>query len=147
MRILAFVLCAALAACTPQADQAVSPNHPFVGCWESADSLAREVWSIDPSGWLFGYALNRNADGKITFFEQMRIENTDGTQTLIVTPQGSKPVGFARTKTDGSEFIFVNPAHDLPQKIQYWRTGNHLNAAISKLDGSDEIRFDKTACQ
>jgi len=152
MRLLAIVLFSAFTACAPQAKQKATPTHAFVGCWESADGLAREVWNMDPSGWLFGYALNRNESGKITFFEHMRIENTDGVQTLIVMAQGDKPVGFVRTNIGGietgdTEFTFENPVHDFPQTIRYWRTDKQLNATISMLDGSNKIRFDKTACQ
>ncbi|PHS38256.1 MAG: hypothetical protein COA91_08375 [Robiginitomaculum sp.] len=148
MHLLAIALYFALTACAPPTKQELVLAHAFVGCWESADGLAREVWNMDPSGWLFGYALNRNTDGKITFFEHMRIENTDGMQMLIVLGADSTTVGFARAKTkDSREFRFENPAHDFPQIIRYQRADKQLNAVISKLDGSSEIRFDKTACQ
>jgi len=48
--------------------------HPFVGCWQSEDGLAIEGWTQDPSGWLFGYAVNRDETNAVKFFEQMRMD-------------------------------------------------------------------------
>jgi hypothetical protein len=38
--------------------------------------------------------------------------------------------------TDG-EAVFVNPAHDYPQRITYRRTGRGLTATTSLADGSN----------
>jgi hypothetical protein len=40
-----------------------------------------------------------------------------------------------------TEIIFVNPAHDYPQRIRYWQDGRRLNAEISLKDGSRAMRW------
>lgn len=115
--------------------------HPFVGCWQSADGSGTESWTEDPSGWLFGYAVNRDEDGKVTFFEQMRI--ADGVLTVI--GPNDDLTEFTRVKA-GPEYIFENPEHDFPQRIAYTPSKGRLDAYISAMDGSNKIEFKKQAC-
>lgn len=122
--------------------------HPFVGCWENETGLEREGWTIDPSGWLIGYAANRTEEGDVTFFEHMRVERSGEVETLVVSGQDGSTVRFDRKLTDDpSEYRFENPDHDFPQVITYQRDGNRLNAWISNLDNSNRINFPKTACR
>jgi len=121
--------------------------HPFVGCWENDTGLEREGWTIDPSGWLIGYAASRDIEGNVTFFEHMRLERGDDSEVLVVTGQGNSETRFTRRKTeDSSEFRFENPAHDYPQIIVYRRNGDALNAYIALMDGTKKVSFDKTTC-
>jgi len=90
----------------PQASQAsqasqIDVPHPLLGCWESDDGLEREVWTTDPSGWMIGYAASRNADGGVTFFEHMRVEQGSAEEVLVVTGAGNDgPVRFVRALTN-----------------------------------------------
>ena len=36
---------------------------------------------------------------------------------------------------------FVNPGHDYPQRVRYWREGGALKAEISLIDGSNAMQF------
>ncbi|MEM9667400.1 MAG: DUF6265 family protein [Pseudomonadota bacterium] len=123
--------------------------HSFTGCWESEDKLFREVWIEDPSGWLIGYALDREQDNAVLFFEHMRIEQTeDGVETLVVTGVGdSDSVRFVRDPEAIDMHRFVNAEHDYPQVIAYRPTPFRLDAEISKLDGSDRREFKKRRCE
>ena len=122
--------------------------HPFVGCWETENGLEREGWTIDPSGWLVGYAASRDANDKITFFEHMRIERGEESEVLVVTGQDNSETRFTRrTNEDMNEFRFENPAHDYPQVIVYKRNGDALNAYIALMDGTKKVTFDKSACK
>lgn len=123
-------------------------QHKMVGCWESESGLAREVWVQDPSGWLFGYALNRNEKGKIIFFEQMRIETTQTPHTLIVSASNGDPVSFKHVATDNiNEYMFENADHDFPQKIVYLSSDNRLDAYIDYIAGGQRVNFKKHACK
>jgi hypothetical protein len=133
---------------SPKIKQTMHADTPFVGCWESEDGLAREVWSRDPSGWLFGYALNRSETGDVLFFEQMRIEKSGTSETLIVTAAQGPSVRFVREMTDKpSEYRFINGAHDFPQIITYRPTLSRLDATISRLDGTGAVPFNKRTCR
>jgi len=136
------VLC--LAACAPQSKPAHSTQlyHPFVGCWQSEDGLAIEGWTEDLSGWLFGYAVNRDADNKVTFFEQMRMDG----EGLVVIGPNDDPTRFKLVKS-GPEWIFENPDHDYPQRISYSPSKERLDAYISLMDGSQKMEFKKRACE
>ena len=55
-----------------------SPLDWMTGCWTHERYDQREVWSEDLGGLKFGYAVNRDENGKVTFFEDLRIENRSG---------------------------------------------------------------------
>jgi len=134
----------ALTACAPGADAPkVTPYaHPFVGCWQSEDGLAIEGWTEDPSGWLFGYAVNRDDNNDVKFFEQMRLTG-DG---LVVIGPNDDAVKFELIQS-GPKWIFENAAHDYPQRITYMPSPGRLDAEISLLDGGQKMDFKKQACE
>ena len=131
------ILGLSVAACQ-QATETVSPEslHPFVGCWENENGLEREGWTIDPSGWLIGYAASRDAEGKVSFFEHMRIERGGEDEVLAVTGQDNRETRFTRRIANNPDvFRFENPEHDYPQVIVYQRKGDELSAYIDLMDG------------
>ena len=81
--------------------------HPFVGCWETENGLEREGWTIDPSGWLIGYAASRDADGNVTFFEHMRVERSGDNEVLVVTGQNNNETRFTRHIGDDLSLIHI----------------------------------------
>ncbi len=119
--------------------------HPFLGCWENDNGLEREVWNIDPSGWLFGHAVNRNEAGDVTFFEQMRISTQNDKTYLIISGSNGRAITFRQVEA-GPEYIFENVDHDYPQRITYTPENDELKANISMLDGSKKVSFNKSAC-
>lgn len=123
-------------------------SHPFIGCWETEDGLSKEQWIADPSGWMFGYALDRGSDGSVLFFEQVRIEVIpEAPNTFVVVgARDGDIVRFAQEAGEENEYRFVNAEHDYPQVITYRPNGDELNAEISKLDGSDARQFNKKRC-
>lgn len=129
-----------LSACHPSSTKPVGV-HPFTGCWKSEDGLAIESWTQDPSGWLFGYALNRDENNQVTFFEQMRF---DGEYLTVMGPNDD-PTKF-KLVSSGPDYIFENPDHDYPQRISYYLSTDRLDAEISLLDGSKKASFEKSAC-
>lgn len=143
-----------LSACASLHDEAAETTevageamHPFIGCWDSANGLSREGWTIDPSGWLVGYSANRNAANEVTFFESMRVERTEGeADVLVVTGPSDATVRFQRDMTQEDVYRFVNADHDFPQVITYRPSPGRLDAEISALDGSNRVEFLKAAC-
>ena len=146
--LLGSVLFIGLSACLPpETNSSNQAQHLFIGCWENDDKTSQEEWTLDPSGWLVGYSANRDEQGSVTFFEHMRIEIYGGSQILVVTGQDGTQTAFKRVETDNSSvFRFENPDHDFPQVITYEPTPGRLDAWISALDGSDQVKFEKAAC-
>ena len=138
-----------LTACQQSSSPETSSLHPFIGCWENESGLEREGWTIDPSGWLVGYAASRDAEGSVTFFEHMRVERSKDPEMLVVTGQDNSETRFARRvgEDNSEEYRFENPKHDYPQVIVYKRNGDDLNAYISLMDGTKKVTFDKSACK
>jgi len=116
--------------------------HPFVGCWQSEDGLAIEGWTQDPSGWLFGYAVNRDETNAVKFFEQMRMDG----QRLYVTGPNDDTIAFELVEAE-TGIVFENPDHDYPQRIAYFPSPGRLDAEISLLDGRQKMDFKKRACR
>ena len=144
---MAVIGAAMLASC--QTTESVPPSpHPFVGCWESESGLSREGWTIDPSGWLVGYAINRDKDGTVKFYESMRVERGGGQDVFVATGADGSTTRFTREDTGkASEFRFVNAAHDFPQVIVYRASSGRLDAEISSIDGTNRVEFLKAACE
>lgn len=143
MREIALLAVLFIVSCgSPQNKAPMSQDvHPFVGCWQSEDGLSIEGWTQDPSGWLFGYAVTRDENNQVKFFEQMRFDG----EVLIVSGPNDDPTPFKLVRS-GPDYVFENPDHDYPQRITYSPTAMGLDANISRLDGSDRIDFPKTPC-
>ena len=111
-----------------------SPLDWMTGCWTHERYDQREVWSEDLGGLKFGYAVNRDENGKVTFFEDLRIENRSGSAVYIASPRGAAPTEFVETERTGLSITFENPDHDYPQKITYGANRVALVATISTID-------------
>ena len=131
-----------LTACQSYSEgQQTSLQHPFVGCWQNEDGSAIEGWTEDPSGWLFGYAVNRDENNQVTFFEQMRVDG----EGLVVIGPNDDPTRFELVGS-GAAWIFENPEHDYPQRIIYYPSPGRLDAEISLMSGEKKVSFKKKAC-
>lgn len=98
------------------------------GHWANDDT--EEVWSQEFDGNLMGY--NRQfKDGKVDFFEHLRIEKRDGKTLYQACPLGKSWTTFELTESGEDEALFSNPSHDFPQKIHYHRQGKTLHVTIS----------------
>jgi hypothetical protein len=126
--------------------------HWLKGCWRTSGDgpVITEVWSAPPMPAMIGYSYTVG-EGETQGWEAMRIEMIDGAPTFIGMPSGGGGVRFRMYESGlyigdsprgGVGMTFVNPDHDYPQWISYGRRGNALTAVISRMDGSDEIRFE-----
>ncbi len=89
-----------------------------------------EVWLPEAGGALLGMSRTLR-DGRIETFEFMRIVAQDGRYDFHVQPNGAPPTVFTMTSRDEAGIRFENPAHDFPNRIEYRREGDRLQAAIA----------------
>jgi Domain of unknown function (DUF6265) len=144
MRIL---LAALVLALTPVAGAACEEGRELpewmTGAWGREDDTgwADEYWTPARGGMMIGASRSGKGE-KLTFWEHMRIEKeADGTIVFWAIAGDQKPVRFVAREKTAEEIVFVNPDHDYPQRIHYWREGKALNAEISLIDGSKAVQF------
>ncbi len=138
--LLALALIAApLAAQAPVAEL---PNW-MAGTWmaEDGNTWADEVWTDPRGGVMLG--IGRAGFGpELREWEALRIERgEDGRLTLIAKPSKGSETRFPMVLVSEEAIEFANPAHGYPQRIRYSRQGKLLIAEISKLDGSEAMRW------
>lgn len=149
------IVATALALCAPAAAQLViggpkppEPTGPQLPAWmagtwamERGSTWADEIWTDPRDGIMLG--MGRSGFGtKLESWESTRIVGKpDGSIVYIAQPKGGAPTEFAMSVMSADAIEFANPRHDFPQKIRYWREGQLLMAEISKMDGSDAMRW------
>jgi Domain of unknown function (DUF6265) len=144
MRILLASIALALAPAAGAACQE-GPELPewMTGSWmrEDANGWADEYWTPARGGMMIGAGRSGKGE-KLRFWEHMRIEReADGTVVFWAIAGNQKPVRFVAKEKTAEEIVFVNPDHDYPQRIHYWREGGQLKAEISLIDGSKATQF------
>ncbi len=115
------------------------------GCWQHINGGSREYWADTGYNLLFGYAITVR-DGKLTAFEDMRIEGTGNEITFVASPNGTAPVRFVAVMQSEQMITFQNPAHDYPQVITYARDKHKLIATISAMGGENPFEFVMQKC-
>ncbi|WP_296677680.1 DUF6265 family protein [Novosphingobium sp.] len=115
----------------------------LAGTWmmENGANWSDELWSDAKGGLMLGVA--RSGFGKeVQSWEMARIERkADGSISFFAQPKGRVPTEFRQVLRSSDTVEFANPANDYPQRVRYWRQGKLLMAEISKLDGSDAVRW------
>lgn len=115
----------------------------MAGTWMTEDgaSWSDEVWTDARGGMMLGIA--RTGFGpRLESWEltQMR-QKPDGSISFVIQPPGRPATEFPMVLVSEEAIEFANPAHDYPQRIRYWRQGKLLMAEISKIDGSQVMRW------
>jgi len=147
LRTFAFAaLAAAFVTATPLAAQTGADDALpgfMAGAWmmEDGASWNDEVWTDARGGVMLG--LSRSGFGpQLRLWEMARIERkSDGSVSYFAQPMGKGPTEFRQVLRSAESVEFANPANDYPQRIRYWRQGQLLMAEISRLDGSDAMRW------
>lgn len=115
----------------------------MAGTWmmEEGANWFDEVW-MDPRGGIMLGIARSGFGPQLQFWEttQIRIK-PDGSISLFAQPSGKPPSEFPMVLKSEEAIEFANPRHDYPQRIRYWRQGKLLMAEISKLDGSEAVRW------
>lgn len=146
MKLAAFAFAWTLAA-SPLAAQEPAPFPSWMaGAWTLSDGerWAEEFWTHPRGGVMIG--ASREGQGEtLRTWEAIRIvRKADGALAYVPMPNGGAPVEFAMVRQGPNSIEFVNPAHDFPQRIRYWREGDTLHAEIALIDGGDAIAWSYT---
>lgn len=115
----------------------------LAGTWmmEDGASWADEVWTDPRGGIMLGLA--RTGFGpQLQNWEVTQIRRKpDGSISFFAQPGGKPASEFPMVLVSEEAIEFANPAHDYPQRIRYWRQGKLLMAEVSKIDGSQALRW------
>jgi len=110
----------------------------LAGSWTADDGprWTQETWSAPRAGVMLGTGLSGDSEVAKSF-EFMRIApDAEGKLVFWGSPEGKPPVAFRWQGGGAGQAVFVNQAHDYPQRIAYRREGAALIATISLADGS-----------
>jgi hypothetical protein len=121
----------------------------LAGCWESrrGDRATVEMWMPPAGGFMLG-ASRSVAGGQLRAFEQLMLQEDAGQLIYTANPSGQAEASFTSTAVTDSSFTVENPAHDFPQKIEYWRFGmDSLVARVSGSSNSFEIPMRRIQCE
>ncbi len=115
----------------------------MAGTWMTEDGAnwSDEVWTDARGGMMLGIA--RTGFGpRLESWELTQLrQKPDGSITFVIQPPGRPATEFPMVLVSEEAIEFANPAHDYPQRIRYWRQGKLLMAEISKIDGSQVMRW------
>ena len=105
-----------------------------------------ESWLGPGNGLMVAANLTTWPNGRKSF-EFLRIAETAEGFSYFASPGGKSPVEFKMKETGERRVVFENAAHDFPQRVLYWRDGEHLVARIEgTIKGkarSEEWRFSR----
>ena len=138
--MLTMLMPALLAAAPVQA----GPLDWMAGAWCSVpDQFGYdcERWSKMDHGMMLG-TMQGVRRGKTTDWEFLRVEMDGTTPVFYASVKGTPAVAFRAVKVEPNAVTFENPKHDYPQRVRYWREGDTLKAAISLLNGENEMNWE-----
>lgn len=123
------VLCASAA--FAQEPARVASLDWMAGTWErrSERDIVTESWIGPGNGLMVAANLTTFASGRKSF-EFLRIVDTPEGVSYLASPGGRAPVEFRLKEAGERRVVFENAKHDFPQRILYWRDGEHLVARI-----------------
>jgi hypothetical protein len=108
------------------------------GAWhtQTPQGPLEEHWLSPAPGRLIGIGrLIPQTPDPSAFFELLRIEPTAQGLALLASPMGAPPVAFHLVESGPMRVVFSNPTHNFPQRIAYWREGEHLCVGLGLLEG------------
>ena len=92
----------------------------LAGCWQQTHprQVIQEQWMAPLGKSMIG--MNRTvAEGRTVAFEYLRIEEAEGTLTLVALPSRQAEARFKAIEVTDSSVVFSNPDHDFPQIVRY----------------------------
>ena len=147
---LAGLLLASAHAAPARADVAPCPHLEsvawLIGTWraESRDALISETWVAVSDTTYEGRGVTRSrTDGSIRDEEDLRlVAMGDGVFYVAKVAQNERPVAFRLTSCADGRFVFENPAHDFPRRIEYRRVDDARFEAHVSDGGSRGFRLE-----
>ena len=107
----------------------------MAGTWLGDDegTAVEEHWISPRGGAMLG--LHRDVrEGRMVFFEFLRIEVQEGKLVYLASPRGRAATPFPAKSVEPRKVIFENPQHDFPQRILYWLDGQ--GALHARIEGT-----------
>lgn len=139
------ILAATLAVTAPLATagecRTLEPLAWLLGEWVAggAKSTFRESWlARGPQTWEGRGVETSKADPARSSAEELRlVEMAGGVFYISKVTHNDLPVAFRLSECADGRFVFVNPAHDFPKRLDYLRDGeDRLQVRVS--DGADQ---------
>jgi hypothetical protein len=124
------------------------------GCWLGSrpdGTRIEERYALDAEGVLVGKVVERAPDGRVLFFEDLRIAPARDGIRYHPRPNGeARAVSFLLESWDRGHAVFVAPQHDFPQRIAFARDGTGLTTSVTGIEGGrpkrDSYRTERSAC-
>ena len=112
----------------------------MIGEWERVEGgkSSLERWRGPEGDMMFGMS-RELVDGKVKFFEYLRIAERNGRLAYVACPVGRGETVFLMVEIAGKKAVFENVENDFPKRITYWlaEDGN-LNASIWGVEKGEE---------
>jgi ketosteroid isomerase-like protein len=144
---------AAAAAAVPAAAAdcaALEPLRWLLGDWQAEGSKTRfhESWRERDRQTFSGTGIERaKPDGAVKGAEDLRlVQMGDGVFYVSKVTHNELPVAFRLTTCADGVFVFENPAHDFPRRLEYRRGDDALTVRVS--DGAEQgftLEFQRAA--
>lgn len=120
----------------------------FLGRWISQEenSVIIEVWESTGSFTYEGYSYSIDKiDGSEHISESMRLVEMSGEIFYLAkVEQNEFPVPFKLSESSRTRFVFENPEHDFPKRIEYnFVTDKKLEVTVGNGYKSFKIHFEK----
>lgn len=124
------------------------------GCWQGSRADGRRIderYALDRDGALIGKVVERAPDGRVVFFEDLRIAPARDGIRYHPRPNGeARTVSFRLASADAGHAVFVAPEHDFPQRIEFVRDGTGLATTVTGIEDGrpkrDAYRTERVAC-
>jgi hypothetical protein len=137
MRI-AVVLAAAAVVASPRsavAQARLESVRWLAACWEAVRPTSRVVerWQVSGAELKGDSRSTVIATGRESEGERLRIYAIGDTLVYDAHPSGQARTEFKAVGTKGDSVVFLNPAHDFPQRISYHKRG--ADSLVARVEG------------
>lgn len=124
------------------------------GCWQGSrpdGTRIEERYALDAEGALVGKVVESAPDGRVLFFEDLRVAPARDGIRYHPRPNGkARAVSFRLDSWDRGHAVFVAPQHDFPQRIAFARDGGGLTTTVTGIEDGrpkrDAYRTERVAC-
>ena len=129
--LLAFIPGSSLPSETSQLDRV----RWLTGCWlEQSSSLTiEEQWMAPRGRSMLGMGRTVRNDSLLEY-EVVVLTEQGGQLAYEAHPSGQEPATFVSGPVSDSMVVFLNPAHDFPQRVGYRRVG--ADSLLAWIDGT-----------
>ena len=122
--------------------QSINDLEFMTGYWTGTheQTIMEEFWTTTEGGVMVGMHKDVR-ENESTFFEYLRITETDSAIVYFAQPRGNLPTQFTLVEVLVNYAVFENLEHDFPQRIIYHREANQLNVRIENATGEKSIHW------